>query len=457
MKKNESYILRLTEDFTRSKFSFNNLHLLLFLLILPSILTILTYNQATRFLPYDSGFIYIAQTTNFACLTYLLFILIITLFNIISGKKMVRKEQFKLIFTVSVLSFLWQSFAFDYFAAIIRSDLMSGAVKDFDRMGTTWNRLIVSFLVLALPFITLLVNYLICFLIPKYTFNFDWFKKINPLQIFGLVILVFLTLSVFDMPQWTFVLISLIGFIFLLENQSYGNRFIAVIFGVIIFNLFYRPEIESLSGTPIYLRLFSNTMGRLLKTDNFKNYWFIWDYLIYFGFFALIVYLFFYLIKSNTILDAVYATLGIISLIYFDFITYYFVMQSTDLTNPLAFISRSDYLTEFGEAYSYDIPYILLFFLIGIIYLVRLAYVSIPKSKNDTKYSNLSLASFLIAPFGLITTGSANLVSIVLAHLARAELNRSNGNLRGSGLTVFALSFFYIAIAFFPLTFGIFN
>jgi hypothetical protein len=200
-------------------------------------------------------------------------------------------------------------------------------------------------------------------------------------------------------------------------------------------------------------------MGRLLKTDNQsgQGYVFIWDYLIYFGYFALIIYLFFYFINSNTILDTIYSTLGLLSILYFDFITNYFVTRISDISNPLEFISSNDYLSEFSNGYSYDIQYVLLFFVLGIIYLIRLAYLSIPKIKSDTKYSTLALASFLIAPFGLITTGAANLASIVLAHLARSEMQRSNGNLRGSGLTVFALSFFYIVVAFFPIFTGIFD
>jgi hypothetical protein len=200
-------------------------------------------------------------------------------------------------------------------------------------------------------------------------------------------------------------------------------------------------------------------MGRLLKTDNTSpnEYWFIWDYLIYFGFVAFIIYLFFNLINSNTILDTIYSTLGLLSIVYFDFITYYFVTKISDISNPIEFISSNDYLSVFSKGYSYDIQYVLLFFVLGIIYLIRLAYLSIPKIKSDTKYSTLALASFLIAPFGLITTGAANLASIVLAHLARSEMQRSNGNLRGSGLTVFALSFFYIVVAFFPIFTGIFN
>jgi hypothetical protein len=283
-------------------------------------------------------------------------------------------------------------------------------------------------------------------------------------QILGLTILIFLSFSLFDLPRWYFISISAIGFIFLLENRNFGNRFVAVIFGVTIFNLFYRRveirlELPDLSSTPFYLRPFSTTLGRLLKTDNVSksDYWFIWDYLIYFGYLAFIIYVFFYIINSITILDSVYSTLGFVSIIYFDFITYYFISRISDISNPLEFISNSDYLTQFSYAYSYDVRFVLLFFVIGIIYLIRLAYISIPKIKSDTKYSTLALSSFLIAPFGLITTGAANFASLILAHLARAELQRANGNLRGTGLTIFALSFFYIVVAFFPIFAGIFN
>jgi hypothetical protein len=463
VKKKDSFVVDFIENLTRRNVNLGNPFIILLLLLGPSVITILTYNLANRLLPDTSDFSYYSQSTIISSLMFILFIVIISLFNLISGNKIVRNVQFRLIFVVSVASFLWQAFTFDYLAALLKPELMTGYLQDFDRMGSTWNRLIVSFLVLVLPFITLGVNYFVCFVNPKFSLNFEWFKRINSLQIFGLIVLVFLSLSLFDLPRWSFILVSALGFIFLLENRNFGNRFVAVAFGVIIFNLFYRvetgPEIKDISSLPFYLRPFVTTMGRLLKTDNQsgQGYVFIWDYLIYFGYFALIIYLFFYFINSNTILDTIYSTLGLLSILYFDFITNYFVTRISDISNPLEFISSNDYLSEFSNGYSYDIQYVLLFFVLGIIYLIRLAYLSIPKIKSDTKYSTLALASFLIAPFGLITTGAANLASIVLAHLARSEMQRSNGNLRGSGLTVFALSFFYIVVAFFPIFTGIFD
>ena len=464
MKRKDSFVVDFIENLTRRNINLGNPFIILPLLLVPSVITILVHNLTNRFLTSTSEFsYYVSQETVISSLMFILFIVIISLFNLISGNKIIRNVQFKLIFVVSVATFLWQTFTFDYLAALLKPEFMTGHLQDFDRMGTTWNRLIVSFLVLALPLITLGVNYFVCFVNPKFSFNFEWFKRINTLQIFGLTVLVFLSLSLIDLPRWSFTLLSALGFIFLLENRNFGNRFVAVAFGVIIFNLFYRveirPELKDLSSTQFYLRPFSTTMGRLLKTDKFSpnEYWFIWDYLIYFGFFALIIYLFFYFINSNTILDTVYSTLGLISILYYDFITNYFITKISDISNPLEFISSNDYLSEFSNGYSYDIQYVLLFFAIGIIYLIRLAYLSIPKIKSDTKYSTLALASFLIAPFGLITTGAANLASIVLAHLARSEMQRSNGNLRGSGLTVFALSFFYIVVAFFPIFTGIFD
>ena len=463
MKKKDSFVVDFIENLPRRYVNLGNPFIILLLLLGPSVTSILVHNLANRFLTSTSDFSYYAQQNLISNLMFILFIFIISLFNLISGNKLVRNVQFKLIFVVSVASFTWQTFTFDYLAALLKPELMTGYLQDFDRMGSTWNRLIVSFLVLVLPFITLGVNYFVCFVNPKFSLNFEWFKRINSLQIFGLIVLVFLSLSLFDLPQWSFILVSALGFIFLLENRNFGNRFVAVAFGVIIFNLFYRvetgPEIKDISSLPFYLRPFVTTIGRLLKTDNQsgQGYVFIWDYLIYFGYFALIIYLFFYFINSNTILDTIYSTLGLLSLVYFDFITKYFITKISDISNPLEFISSNDYLSEFSNAWSYDIQYVLLFFVLGIIYLIRLAYLSIPKIKSDTKYSSLALASFLIAPFGLITTGAANLASIVLAHLARSEMQRSNGNLRGSGLTVFALSFFYIVVAFFPIFTGIFD
>jgi hypothetical protein len=97
------------------------------------------------------------------------------------------------------------------------------------------------------------------------------------------------------------------------------------------------------------------------------------------------------------------------------------------------------------------LPLLVLSFLTGIIYLTRLNYLSLPKSKPNSGYSNLALISFVVYPFSFITFGASSIVSISLAHLSRAEIRRSGGDLRGSGITVFILSSFYIGLAFLPI------
>jgi hypothetical protein len=169
VKKKDSFVVDFIENLTRRNVNLGNPFIILLLLLGPSFTTILTYNLANRLLPDTSDFsYYVSQNTIISSLMFILFIVIISLFNLISGNKIVRNVQFRLIFVVSVASFLWQTFTFDYLAALLRPELMTGYLQDFDRMGSTWNRLIVSFLVLALPFITLGVNYFVCFVNPKY-------------------------------------------------------------------------------------------------------------------------------------------------------------------------------------------------------------------------------------------------------------------------------------------------
>ena len=95
--------------------------------------------------------------------------------------------------------------------------------------------------------------------------------------------------------------------------------------------------------------------------------------------------------------------------------------------------------------------FLILSFLTGVVYLIRLNYLSLPKSKANSSYSHLALISFVVYPFSFITFGASSVVAISLAHLSRAEIRRSGGDLRGSGLTVFILSSFYIGLAFLPI------
>jgi hypothetical protein len=95
--------------------------------------------------------------------------------------------------------------------------------------------------------------------------------------------------------------------------------------------------------------------------------------------------------------------------------------------------------------------FLILSFLTGVVYLIRLNYLSLPKSKPNSNYSQLALISFVVYPFSFITFGASSIVSISLAHLSRAEIRRSGGDLRGSGLTVFILSSFYVGLAFLPI------
>jgi hypothetical protein len=98
MKKIDSFVINFVEGITRKNINLGNPYITLLFLLVPSVITILVFNLANGFLNSSSDFnYYVSQSTIMSSLMFIVFICIISLFNLISGNKVIRNVQLKFI------------------------------------------------------------------------------------------------------------------------------------------------------------------------------------------------------------------------------------------------------------------------------------------------------------------------------------------------------------------------
>jgi type IV pilus assembly protein PilA len=76
------------------------------------------------------------------------------------------------------------------------------------------------------------------------------------------------------------------------------------------------------------------------------------------------------------------------------------------------------------------------------------AHVTSPTEAGET--SGKALGSLITGIFGLLLFPAA-IVAIILGHISRSEIRKSNGRLRGAGMALAGLIFGYAGIAFIPM------
>ncbi len=79
------------------------------------------------------------------------------------------------------------------------------------------------------------------------------------------------------------------------------------------------------------------------------------------------------------------------------------------------------------------------------------AQVAVPTEAGKT--SGKALGSLISGIFGLLLFPVA-IVAIILGHISRSEIHKSNGRLQGAGMALTGLIFGYAGIAFIPIILG---
>jgi hypothetical protein len=371
------------------------------------------------------------------------------LFNLINNRKYFNSRQLSLIATVSFTYLLLNDFFFRYYliaifdaSAFDKSENLALKQIEF-YSGSFFSSVLLSFQI-YLPLILLIISLYLRHLEEKFKFktikefrNTDWISEIT---------------EKFRDNNWIPGLLLIIAIYF----QSISSEFIILTTGVKLTLLTFALYIFTQDKKPrslfvyyaLFIPLFVVFFGFNKKTS-FINFEYITltKYAFLNNIFMIPLLIVFiklisrYLSAKNPT-ETIYAVLQVLAIPYI-FIIFLTTLDGLDWYSGENAFSN---LTSIAV-----LPLLVLSFLTGIIYLTRLNYLSLPKSKPNSGYSNLALISFVVYPFSFITFGASSIVSISLAHLSRAEIRRSGGDLRGSGITVFILSSFYIGLAFLPI------
>lgn len=381
-------------------------------------------------------------------LIYSLFILILIIFNYISKGTLIEKNQFKLYLVLQVSVFYYSFETPRYLGGLINREVLfnNSFLKNLDRGGDTLSNKILLGLAVLLPLISLLINSIITLKNSSFKLNS---KSLSITQIIGIIGLCLLPLHLFELTNTQFNFVVLAFVLLLIRRKVLGNRFIASTLFYLAYIQYYsyRSDIysyESLSLIKKFYGTVAGTLGRIFEVG-------FLDYFMSLSVVAILLSAFYLVTGSQNYLNVINGTFIFISIFYIDFLHAAFT-SSRDKLLSFEFATFGDGVLDYLEIYyGYNPILVIFYFILGAAYLTRPAFLLLPKPNVQSRYSTLAMASFLISPFGLITLGAANLVSISLAHLARAEIQRSDGDLRGTGLTVFSLGVFYASLSFAPI------
>jgi hypothetical protein len=379
-----------------------------------------------------------ASYSRFLTILLILGLIGLFLFNLVNNRKHFNSRQLSLIATVSFAYFLLNDFFFTYNLMALFD---SSAFDKFDNIdlkqiyyysGSFISSTLLTFYI-YLPLILLIVSLFLRHL--EEGFNTKILKKFRDNDwIAGFLLLIAIYIQ------------SVSGDMVILLT---GVKFILLVLALYIFVQDRKPRSLFVYYT-LFISLFAVFFGFSGRLSFFNyEYLTLTKYSFLNGIFILPVLIVFvmlidrYLSAKNPT-ETIYAVLQALA------IPYILMIYSATFTG-FDFINSGIDLLPYLNSIAGIWAFLILSFLTGVVYLIRLNYLSLPKSKANSSYSHLALISFVVYPFSFITFGASSVVAISLAHLSRAEIRRSGGDLRGSGLTVFILSSFYIGLAFLPI------
>jgi hypothetical protein len=379
-----------------------------------------------------------ASYSRFLTILLILGLIGLFLFNLINNRKHFNSRQLSLIATISFAYFLLNEFFFRYNLSALFD--LNGFEKSenldlkqiYYYSGSFFSSILLTFYI-YLPAILLIISLSLRHL--EEAFNLRILKKFEDNDwIAGILLLIAIYVQSISSDLIIFttgVKFTLLVIALYLFAQDRKPRSLFVYFALFIslFAVFF-----GFAGRISFL----NYEYLTLTKYSFLNNILIIPLLIVF-----IMLIDRYLSAKNPT-DTIYAVLQALA------IPYIFMIYSATLTG-FDFIDGGTYLLPYLNNIGGLWAFLIVSFFTGVIYLIRLNFLSLPKSKSNSSYSNLALISFVVYPFSFITFGLSSVVSISLAHLSRAEIRRSGGDLRGSGITVFILSSFYIGLAFLPI------